>query len=179
MENLSPLEKSIIRNLIYYHIFKHPLTLEELVNFSNDVTANISNISVCLDNLIRTKLIFNSGKHFSISDDESNFKKRKTGGEKADSLMNKAMRNGNFIAKFPYVRAVFLSGSISKGYMGENADIDYFVVTKPNRLWVARSMLMLYKKLFLFNSHRFFCINYFISSDYLEVEEKIFLRPRK
>jgi len=67
---------------------------------------------------------------------------------------------------------VFLSGSISKGYMDEKADIDYFIITAPNRLWVARILLVIFKKMFLFNSYKFFCINYFISTTELEIEEK-------
>jgi hypothetical protein len=70
------------------------------------------------------------------------------------------------------VRGVFLSGSISKGYLDEKADIDYFIITEHNRLWIARIFLVFFKKLFLLNSYKFFCINYFISTENLEIEEK-------
>ena len=78
-----------------------------------------------------------------------------------------------FISKFPYVRAILLSGSISKGYMDKDSDVDYFIITQPNRLWVTRLLLMLFKKIFLFNSRKVFCINYFVDSEKLEIEEKM------
>ena len=77
-----------------------------------------------------------------------------------------------WISMFPFVRAVFLSGSISKNYMDETTDIDYFIITEPGRLWLARTMLILFKKIFLLNSFKYFCINYLIDSDHLEIEEK-------
>jgi hypothetical protein len=56
--------------------------------------------------------------------------------------------------------------------MEMDSDIDYFVITHPNRLWFSRTMLMIFKKVFLLNSKRIFCINYFVDSENLEIEEK-------
>jgi predicted nucleotidyltransferase len=83
-----------------------------------------------------------------------------------------AKKVGKFVASFPYVRAVFVSGSLSKGYMDEKSDIDFFIVTEPSRLWLSRTLLILFKKVFLFNSHKYLCPNYFIDSNSLEIEEK-------
>ena len=83
-----------------------------------------------------------------------------------------ARKRAKFISKFPFVRAVMASGSLSKDYMDEHSDLDFFVITKPNRLWIARMLLTLYKKIFLFNSHKNFCINYYVDEEHLEIEEK-------
>jgi hypothetical protein len=71
---------------------------------------------------------------------------------------------------FPFVRAVMLSGELSKGVASENSDIDFVIVTKARRLWICRSLLILFKKVFLLNSRKNFCLNHFIAEDYLEVE---------
>jgi len=83
-----------------------------------------------------------------------------------------AVKKAELIANFPFVRAVMVSGSLSKGYMDENSDLDFFIVTAPNRLWVARTLLVLYKRIFLRNSHKHFCVNYFVDARHLEIEEK-------
>jgi hypothetical protein len=67
---------------------------------------------------------------------------------------------------------VFASGSLSKGYMDEKSDLDFFVITQPNRLWICRALLALYKRIVLNNSHKYFCTNYFIDTGHLEIEEK-------
>ncbi|MEZ5195381.1 MAG: hypothetical protein R2764_02960 [Bacteroidales bacterium] len=90
--------------------------------------------------------------------------------------MLKAKRFSTFISNFPYVRGISLSGSLSKGYIGDDPDIDYFIITKENRLWLSCTMLIAFKKIFLFNSCKYFCVNYFIDTNNLEIEEKTFLR---
>ena len=70
------------------------------------------------------------------------------------------------------MEAIFISGSTSKGVVNKGGDIDYFIITRPNRLWLTRTLLILFKKIFLLNSHRYFCINYLIDTDHLEIEEK-------
>jgi hypothetical protein len=56
--------------------------------------------------------------------------------------------------------------------MEADSDVDYFIITHPNRLWVTRLLLMMFKKVFLFNSRKVFCINYFVDTETLEIEEK-------
>ena len=68
----------------------------------------------------------------------------------AKEIMPKALKTSNFIAKFPYIECVSLSGALSKGYYDDDdGDFDFFIITKPNRLWIARTLLILYKKIFL------------------------------
>ena len=86
--------------------------------------------------------------------------------------MKVAEKKARFIARFPFVRAVMASGSLSKGYMDEKSDLDFFIVTAPGCLWIARTTLVMYKRLFLHNSHKEFCVNYFVDTDHLEIEEK-------
>ena len=74
-----------------------------------------------------------------------------------------------FIHQFPFVRAVMLSGELSKGIASKNSDIDFVIVTRERRLWISRTILILFKKLFLCNSKKYFCLNYFVSEDHLNV----------
>ena len=52
----------------------------------------------------------------------------------AATLLARAEKIAKLFYKFPYVRAVGVSGSVSKNFADENADIDYFIITKANRL---------------------------------------------
>ena len=56
--------------------------------------------------------------------------------------------------------------------MDEHSDLDFFIITKPNRLWIARMLLALYQKIVLLNSHKYFCVNYFVDEHHLAIEEK-------
>ena len=95
------------------------------------------------------------------------------GNLRAQPLLAKAASIGAFLYKFPYVRAVAVSGSLSKNYADKKADIDYFIITKANRLWIARTILHLFKKLtFLVGKQNFFCMNYFVDEEDLIIPEK-------
>jgi hypothetical protein len=77
------------------------------------------------------------------------------------------------LIKFPYVRGIAISGSLSKNFADDESDIDLFIITAKNRLWIARTIMHMFKKLtFLVNKEHFFCMNYFIDELGLEIAEK-------
>jgi hypothetical protein len=82
-------------------------------------------------------------------------------------------RSAAFVIRhFPFVRGVMVSGELSKNLATGDCDVDFFVVTAPNRLWIARTLLIGFKKLFLLNKKKFFCLNTFATADSLEVSER-------
>ncbi|MBV1922884.1 MAG: nucleotidyltransferase domain-containing protein [Flavobacteriaceae bacterium] len=121
---------------------------------------------------MKDKIIFNIDDFYLCENDEELVKRRLKGNRRAKEIHQKATNVSKFISKFPYVEGVGISGSLSKGYYDDDGDIDFFIITAPKRLWIARTLLILYKKIFLLNSKKYFCVNYFISSDSLEIDEK-------
>jgi hypothetical protein len=72
------------------------------------------------------------------------------------------------IKQFPFVRGIFVSGELSKGVASEEGDIDFVIITAENRLWISRTLLILFKKIVLLNSRRYFCLNHFVSEKQLK-----------
>lgn len=155
---------------MYFSIFRHPLKIEEIHDYTNHI--DISETIKEIDCLTEEKILIKVDEFYVYGIDLDSVTKRLKGNLGAEKAMMIARKKARFIAKFPFVRAVGISGSLSKGYYDENSDIDFFVITEPNRLWITRTFLMLYKKIFLLNSRKYFCINYFISTQNLEIEEK-------
>ncbi len=158
----------IIRQLLYYDIFDHPLTKEELFRNCTQKKDNHNG----LEYLLNKKLIFKINCHYSVRNDLQLSLKRIKGEENTHKSMPIALKMAKLISKFPFVRAVALSGSISKGYMDDSTDVDYFIIAKPKRLWLARTILIMYKKIFLLNSFRFFCLNYFVDENNLALPDR-------
>jgi hypothetical protein len=74
---------------------------------------------------------------------------------------------------FPYIKGVAVSGSLSKNFAYEGGDIDFFIITAANRLWLARSFFITFYYLAkLIGLKDFFCLNYFIDEHALEISEK-------
>lgn len=159
-----------LKTILYFSIFRYPLKIEEIHSYTN--YAHLSETANELEHLIGEKILIKVDEFYVYAHDLESVTKRLKGNLEAHKIMAKAYKKARFISKFPYVEAVGVSGSLSKGYYDEKSDIDFFAITKPGKLWICRTLLMLYKKIFLLNSRKYFCINYFISTSNLEIEEK-------
>jgi len=170
---LSPLSNAILRTLLYFDIFQCPLTIEEVSTYCS-CSASIEEILRQLETLMKHNYVKQSGVYYVIDEKDAliRIKKKTEGNKKAEKLLKIANRFSRFISFFPFVRGICLSGSLSKGYADGKSDIDYFIITKPGRLWLCRILLIAFKKIFLFNSHKYFCVNYFVDTDNLEIPDK-------
>lgn len=169
--DLSPVSESIVRALAYTGLFQYPLTEEEIFSRAHLPTLEKKEVQEAIKELTQAGQIFKLGEFYSLDKDPAQEQKRLKGNLLANQKMDKAHQMSRLIFSFPYVRVVSLSGSLSKDYMDETTDIDFFIITQPKRLWLCRTLLIAYKKIFLLNSYQHFCLNYFIDSDHLEVEE--------
>ncbi|MGC8653753.1 MAG: hypothetical protein ACP5US_07165 [Candidatus Kryptoniota bacterium] len=122
-------------------------------------------------NLIKHQFKSRDG-YYHIRSDDSIVQLRKKRESAARFMLSASGLIGNFIGQFPFVRAVFLSGSLSKGVNNGNADVDLFLISEEKRLWICRAIITFFKKTFLLNKKRFLCANYFLSENHLEIPEK-------
>jgi hypothetical protein len=54
----------------------------------------------------------------------------------------------------------------------ENSDIDYFVITKADYLWIVRSLFVLFRRVGLLGSRKLFCFNYMIDDEHLQTQHQ-------
>lgn len=126
-----------------------------------------------LDSLVAQEKIFAIGGYYLLVNDASLVERRVKGNERAVSLLTLANRIGKRLYTFPFVRAVGISGSLSKDYADDGSDIDFFIITERNYLWLARTFLHGLKKIsFLAGKQDWFCMNYFVDEDALTIAEK-------
>lgn len=170
---LNEQESTVIDTLLYFDIFQYPLVTAEIIQFSkNSKIKDEQQLEHILASLLSRKLIYKLDRFYSLRNDRSLVQRREEGNRKAEEMMQKAVKYSNLIHHFPFVRSVCISGSLSKGFIDEKGDVDYFIITTPKRLWIARSLLILFKKIFLLNSHKYFCVNYFVDTTHLEIPDK-------
>jgi len=169
---LTALDEDILRTLLYFDIFHYPLKSDEPYRFLGTPLAQESALRSRLDILTAHHYISHLGDFFGIQNHPDDVARRMKGNTAAAQCMPKARRQARIIGCFPFVRGVLASGSLSKGYMDEKSDLDFFVITAPGRLWIARMLLVMYKRIVHFNSHKYFCVNYFVDEHHLGIEEK-------
>jgi hypothetical protein len=166
-----PRAEKVLYVLHYFRIFFWPLTAGEIRDFYPDPIER-SDLEGILSEMVRKQRIFHIGPYYLVENAPHWIEARHEYTARAEQYMSIARRMARVITGFPFIRAVFISGSLSKHAVGPNGDVDFFLITTPNRLWLARTLLVLFKRFFLFNSHKYFCINYLIDTEHLEIPEK-------
>lgn len=163
---LSMPEESVLKAICYFDIFNYPLTADEIRRLSDvSVSENV------IRDLVAAQILQQDQGFYYLNTSSIDVEHRQKGNKEAKELIPKAIRQASFIGSFPFVRSVSVSGSMSKGHIDQEGDIDFFIITEPGRLWIARTLLILYKKIFLLNSKKYFCVNYFIDTENLTIEE--------
>jgi hypothetical protein len=174
---MSALHHEVLKTLLYYDIWSHPLTSTELFAFLGVNSMTLHDFRNRLLDLTERGSIGRQGDYFFLREQsEGVVLRRKEKERHARRLWVMARIAAHIIKRCPFVRAILVSGDLSKNVADVHSDVDLFIITEPNRLWITRALLTIFKKTFLFNSKKFFCLNYFVSTDNLRhVEQNIFV----
>jgi hypothetical protein len=163
---------SILRVLAYFDLFDYPISREEILFFLDREISETA-LDGTLTTLVTGQYLFRLDRFYSLRDDPSLVERRIRGNIHARELLSIAKKISRRLFQFPYVRGIGISGSLSKNYADEHADIDYFIITRANRLWIARTCMHLFKKWsFLSGRQHWYCMNYFVDEQAMEIEEK-------
>jgi hypothetical protein len=165
------LSRQVHKTICYFDIFNHPLKAEEILKFCGE-KMSMDELQVSLKDLQDRGAIKKCKGYYFLSEaSESVISRRMESEFILTSRLSKIKRYARLVSKFPFVEGVFISGSVSKGIMDEKGDVDYFIIASPRRVWLCRTLLIAFKKIFLFNSRKYFCVNYFIDSSNLLIPD--------
>ena len=168
---MEPLDAAILRVLAYHDLFRHPLTLAEIRQSLSLSCVDNTALSTALHRLMGQGLVqCHDGSFFALADVAVCAEQRKLMNERATAAMPRAVALGRSLMRLPFVRAVAISGSLSKGVLAEDGDFDYFVITHPGRLWMVRSLIRLRSR--LLPDPELLCANYLIDGAALDLTQR-------
>ncbi|MER3523130.1 MAG: hypothetical protein C4326_03475 [Ignavibacteria bacterium] len=165
------MQAAVLRTLLYYDIWSHPLTEEELFTFLPVNSMTFEQFREQLRAMPRDVVTSRDGFYFLTAKSSAVVKQRLRRMRHARRMWLLARFGTHVIKRFPFVRAVFVSGDLSKNATHKKSDVDFFIVTEPGRLWITRTLLVLFKKVVFLNSKKFFCINSLVATDALQFDE--------
>lgn len=164
------LKNEILNTIGYFSYFNHALSLEEVQKYLG-TKVEIDNLRIALNTLVSDNILHEKNGFYAQNIDTISSRIKYT--KRNRNWLRTAHHIGKLVAHFPFVQSVFISGSLSKqGLKGKNDDIDFFLIVAPNRVWTAKLFLILFKKIMLLNSHKYFCINLIRDERYLVFDRK-------
>lgn len=137
----------VLKPIIYADIFDFPLTFDEIYAFL-EVPATPAQVRRTLNLALEREQIICIDGFYSLAHRPYLAAARRERRAMAQTLWPAAVRYGRRIASLPFVRFVAVTGSLAVNNPRRGLeDIDYLVVTRANRLWLCRAMMILLVRL--------------------------------
>ena len=149
------LRQSILNTLAYFDLADYPLTKEELFSFlwSDSATASTdkqppnTNYSDFLNALTDLNLDSKFGYYF-LPGREKIVEERRRKLLISEQKLKIARRAAKLIRSIPFLKAVFVCNTAGSAQANEDSDIDFFIVTEKNRIWITRLLVTFVLELF-------------------------------
>jgi hypothetical protein len=168
--NHQPLEQEIKRTFRYFDFFHHALNAREVWQYTR-MEAQPEEVEDVLRAMQARGQVVEAQGFYAL--DEQALRNRIDYLSLNARRLETAHKVGALIQRFPFVRGVYLSGSLSKaGMQSKEDDLDFFILTAQNKVWTAKFFLILFKKTVLFNSEKYFCINMLMDETAMEVKKQ-------
>jgi len=183
---LTEIDKNIICTLCYGDVKSWPMTNWEIfryfVNRKKDNSLkkpSLGKITQTIQGLKEEGVLEEENGFYFLKkfykDSESLALKRIEKEKLSDRKIKKAIKITEWLETFPFVRGVFLSGSLAFGWSREESDIDVLVIVRKGHIWTARFLLSgVLTILGLKRSKKHIkdriCLNHFITTNSLHID---------
>ncbi len=171
---MKDLKRQVAKTILYFDLFSFPLKIEEIHRYCC-VKVTLGDLKKVLQEMVSHGELFHLEGHYAVRNQPRLVAERRRKYDYSCTMLERAHRNAAVINRFPFVRGVAISGSLSKYSADEAADIDFFIITASRRLWICRSLLHLFKKTtYLRKRQHDFCMNYFLDENELKLKDRNF-----
>lgn len=170
MESLeNSLERFIYKTLAFFDLFDHPLTLLELGKF---VPASQNDILACISSCDQFGQLdgfyFLKGREIIVLIRKKHFLHQ-------EKLWKKIRRFLFLFRWVPFVKMLAVCNRLAYDAARPGSDIDFFVVTKPSRLFLTRTFFIFFLALFGIRLHGGkmpgkFCLSFLVTEDTMNLE---------
>jgi hypothetical protein len=169
---LAAATSSVVLTMAYFSSFRHPLCEEELLTYTHFYTLSTKEGQEAIRSLLQLGILESNGKMFYLPGDAALSEIRAEREARAAKWQPRVLRSIRVLSHLPFLRGLSISGSLSKGTQDLDGDIDFFVLTTPDRLWTARFFASLLLKVLPKSKKVNFCLNYFLPENRLFIPDR-------
>jgi len=163
--------------LVFFDMFDYPLKIEEIYEFlgKNDSMERVEEILAEETGIdLKNGLYFLKGRDEVVDISNKRLKILK-------KYWQKTRRIVPYLKMVPFLKMVAVCNTVAFNSPDEKSDIDLFIVTKPNRIFIARSISTLIMQ--FFGVRRYadkiserFCLSFYVTEEALDMD-KIRIKP--
>jgi len=180
--------KAVLATLAYYDVNEMALTRSELLNYcvnpkriekDSSPVCNSLEVDTAIDRLISGGKMISYNGYFMLPGRLSLYDKRIEYQKISDQKWKKLLKISFWLQMVPYMRAVFVTGSLAIGNVHKKSDLDLLIVTAPGRIWFSRFLISVLISLFGMRRKRFdkiapdkICLNHYITEKSLKIPFK-------
>jgi hypothetical protein len=166
------IEQAIVNTVAYVDSFDYPLTPAEIHRYLIRLPISSGKLFQTLHGgaLVPHRLQ-KSGDFYMLPGRDEVLQVREERRQVAERLWPAAVYYGRWIAGLPFVRMVAVTGSLAVDNVGFPEDIDYFVVTADDHLWICRAFVILIVR-WAAQRGLSLCPNYFLSESALRLSTR-------
>ena len=164
------MRESILRMVMYFDVFKHPLTLSELERLVGPDQPGA--VRDTLDALVAENILESTGRYRHCPGRCDWVPHREQRTRWAEQLWPNACRAAAALAHLPFVRGVCITGSLSKSSTTLDGDVDFLLLSAPGRVWSLKTLTQAARWPMPSAMRELFCTNYILATDTLHLDAR-------
>ncbi len=180
MSNHAPLQTAILRTLAYYDVFSYPLTIDELWRWlwpapgesiagatPDDVRALVQSDGLRDQVTLTGEMVTLRGREELVTIREQRYEMNQKKWKRAESA-------ARFLELVPFVKMVAVANTLAINNARSESDIDFFIITSRQHIWIARFLVTGIVSLLGWRRHgqkiqNRICLSFYVSSDALNL----------
>ena len=168
------LRGAIVETIVFFDLFDFPLTINETLKYLQG-KATYLEVSNNLDDLNLVGVLGSNGGLYFLLGRECIIEERKKRYNYSDRKFKIALRIAKYFRFIPWIRLVCVSNIIGRDNLRDGGDVDLFIVSDKNRLWLTRFFTVLIAKILNVrpqknNTRDKICLSFFVSEENLNLE---------
>lgn len=136
------MEKVILKTLAYGDIFDYPLKAYEIHKWLIGRKASLRQVESALDHLVQSGKCKAQSGYYVLPRRDGLVNRRKRRESQSTSYFKKAQVLTSLLRLIPWIKLVGISGGLAMDNAKKSDDIDLFIITSKNRIWISRILAL-------------------------------------
>ena len=164
---------AIVETIAFFDLFLFPLTTNEILKYLR-IKTDYVDVSSKLERLVEKKVIERRGGLFFLPGKSGQVEERKKRYNYSDRKFKIALKMTKIFRFIPWIRLVCVANLIGRDNLRDKSDIDLFIISDKNRLWLTRFFAVLIAKFLNVrpqknNTKDKICLSFFISEEQMDM----------